>query len=156
MKFFRSGGAARALPTLLALIAAAAFGTTSARAMGTVTIVQSNGQTNVYHDAVIKVIRNALYVTSGDGKGTIVIDKAACSYQGEVMVCFVTHATLVQAGSASPLDFKTGTVYVNSTDDPQPLTLSSQKVPAHGILLSFTTQRGTYVSVTGGIDKVVK
>jgi len=146
-----------ALIALLSMIAAVcAFGPSTARAMGTMTIQQSNGVTNVYRDVVIKVIHNALYMTSADGKGTLVINRAACSYQGDLMVCFATGATLVQAGQTSSLDFKHGTLYVNSTDDAQQLALSTAKVPAHGILLSFSTKIGTYVSLTGTIDKVVK
>lgn len=142
--------------SLLALIASFALSTAAAGAVGTVTIAQADGTTNVYHDVVIKVIHSALYMTSADGKGTLVINRAACAYQGQLLVCLPTSATLVQAGATSPLDFRKGTVYVNDTDDPQQLTLSTTKVAPHSIVLSFTTKRGTYVSLTGTIDKVVK
>jgi hypothetical protein len=141
---------------LLALAAFLGWGASPADAAGTVLIRQANGQTNVYHDVVIKVIHNALYMTTSDGKGTLVINRAACSYQGQIMVCFATNAALVQAGKTSALDLKHGTIYVNSTDDSQSLPLSTTKVPAHSILLSFSTDRGTYVSLSGRIDKVVK
>jgi len=124
--------------------------------MGTVTIQQADGGRNTYRDAVIKIIHNALYVTSADGKGTLVINRAACSYQGQIMVCFVTNAALVQSGKTSPLDFRSGTVYVNMTSEPQALSMSTMKVPARGIVSSFTTQRGTSVNLVGSIDKVVK
>ncbi|HEV3091640.1 MAG TPA: hypothetical protein VGX91_09425 [Candidatus Cybelea sp.] len=133
-----------------------ALGTIAAQASGTITIVHKGGQPEVYDSVAIKVLHGALYVTSEDGKGTLVISRAACSHQGDLMVCLVTHATLVQAGSTSPLDLKTGTIYVNSTDDPLQLVLSTTKVPPHSIWLSMTTDRGTYVSLTGRIDKVVQ
>ncbi len=132
------------------------FGTSAARAAGTVLIQQSDGHRNTYSDVAIKVIHNALYITSSDGRGTIVINRAACSYQGQLMVCLPTSAALVQSGETSPLDFKNGTLYVNDTDEPQALTMSTAKVPPHGIMLSFTTKRGTYVNLSGRIDKVVK
>jgi len=141
---------------IVAVAAASWTGSGAARAAGTITIAQSDGHTDTYHDVVIKVIHGSLYMTSADGKGTLIIHRAACSYQNQLMVCFATSAVLVQAGETKPLDFKTGTLYVNGTDDPQPLALSSAKVPAHGILLSFTTKRGTYVSLSGRIDKVVE
>jgi hypothetical protein len=156
MRLFLSGAGVRACAALLVSLAVCAFGTTAARAAGTVTIVQADGHTDVYHDVVIKVIHSALFMTSADGKGTLVINRAACSYQGELMVCLPTGATLVQAGQTSSLDFKKGTIYVNSTDDPQQLALSTAKVAPHSIVLSFTTKRGTYVSLSGRIDKVVK
>jgi hypothetical protein len=137
----------------MSISAIAVFGIGSASAKGTVTIAQADGHTDVYRDVVIKVIHGALYMTSADGRGTLVITRAACSYQAQLMVCIATNATLVQAGKTSPLDFSTGTLYLNATDAPQPLALSSAKVPAHGILLSFTTKRGTYVSLSGRIDR---
>ena len=127
-----------------------------AQATGTMTILRANGQSNVYDGVEIKVMHGALFLTSGDGKGTLVIHRAACSYQGKVLVCFPTSATLIQSGEASPLDLKTGTLYFNSTDSPQPLVLSTKKLPAHSLLASFTTYHGTYVSLNGRIDRVVK
>jgi len=133
-----------------------AFGAAPAGATGTVLVRLSSGHTDTYHQVAIKVIHSSLYLTSADGKGTLVIHRAACSYQGQLLVCFPTSATLVQAGKTQPLDLKTGTVYANSTDAPEALPFSTIKVPAHSILLSLTTERGTYVSLHGRIDQVVK
>ncbi len=144
------------IAALLALAVGAGLTETPAQAMGTVTIQQANGARSTYRNVVIKIIHDALFVTSQDGKGTLVIHRAACAYQGAVLVCFVTSATLVQAGKTSSLDFRNGTVYVNMTNDPQTLTRSTMKVPAKGIVSSFTTVRGTYVNLVGSIDKVVK
>lgn len=125
-------------------------------AKGTFVIRHANGQVNTYKNVSIKILHGDLYVTASDGKGTFIVNRAACSYQGKLMVCYATGATLVQAGKTSAIDLKTGTVYVNATDDPQPLVLSSAKVPAHSVLLSLTTDRGTLVSLNGRIDRVVK
>ncbi len=140
----------------LAVIAWLALGTAPAAATGTVEIVQSDGHSNKYDSVQIKIIHNALYVTSEDGKGTIVITRAACSYQGDLLVCLAHHGVLVQSGATKALDMRHGTLYVNSTNEPAQLVMLTTKVPPHGILLSFTTDRGTYVSLRGRIDKVVK
>jgi hypothetical protein len=142
-----------ALPEFIACLV---LSTAIAGATGTVTIVQANGHTDVYRSAEIKVIHGALYVTTQDGKGTIVVNRAACSYQGKVMVCFATGATLVQSGETSPLDFKRGTAYLNNTGDYQSLAMTSTKLAPHSVLISFTTDRGTLLTVDGRIDKVVK
>lgn len=142
-----------ALPALLAFLSLSAL---SAGATGTMTLVHANGQTETYDDVEIKVIHRALYLTSADAKGTIVIDRAACSYQGKLMVCLATGATLVQSGETSPLDFKRGTVYLNDTDDYQALVASTTKVAPHSVMVSFVTQRGTALALTGRIDKMVK
>jgi hypothetical protein len=141
---------------LLALAACFAVIPIAAAAKGTMTIVQANGSTNTYQDVEIKVIHGALYMTSEDGKGTLIINRAACSQQGQLMRCYATNATLVQSGETSPLDFQRGTVYLNDTDDYQPLVMSTTKVPPHSVMLSFTTKRGTTIALNGSIDKVVK
>lgn len=141
------------LSVFLALLA---LSTMRAGATGTMTIVQADGDRDVYNGVEIKIIHGALYMTSQDGKGTMVINDAACSFQGKLMVCFATKATLVQSGEVSALDFRHGTLYLNNTDDYQPLVMSTTKVAPHSILMSYTTKRGTYVSCTGSIDKVVK
>lgn len=138
------------------VIAAGTLDASIARAEGTVTIVQPDGHTDVYRDVVIKVIHGGLYMTSADGKGTLIVHRAACSYQGAIMVCFATSAMLVQAGGAKPLDFKSGTLYVNPSDDFQPLAMSSTKIAPHSIMFSCTTKRGTYISLTGRIDRTVE
>lgn len=143
-------------PAILALFACFSCIPISAAAQGTVTIVHSGGETNVYHDVEIKIIRGALYVTSADAKGTFVIHDSACSYQAKLMVCLLTNATLIQSDETTPLDFQRGTCYVNPTDDYQPLVLSTKKVAPHSVLLSFTTEKGTYVTLDGRIDKVVQ
>jgi hypothetical protein len=156
MKIFSSGAGAAGAATLLLLAICYTFGGAPAGAAGTALIRQSNGHTDVYENVAIKVIHDALFVTSADGKGTLVIHRAACAFQGALLVCFPTSAVLVQAGQTKALSLKEGTVYVNTTDAPQQLALSTAKVPAHGILLSLTTKRGTYVSLSGRFDKVVK
>ena len=154
MKFFRI--AVKVTVSLCAIVAWFLFGAASAGATGDIVIRQPDGDVNLYKSVDIKIIHGALFLTSEDGKGTLVVHKAACSYQGKLLVCFATSATLVQAGKTSPLDLTTGTVYLNDTDDPQPLVLSTTKVPPRGIIASLTTNRGTYISLNGRIDKVVK
>lgn len=156
MGSYFSEAPAAALIATAAFVASFSLGTASAAAKGTVTVLQTDGHVDVYRDVGVKVIHDALFMTSADGKGTLVIHRAACSYQAELMVCFVTSATLVQAGKTSPLDFKIGTLYVNSTDAPQQLSRSTKKLAPHSILLSLTTRRGTYVALSGRIDEVVK
>jgi hypothetical protein len=127
-----------------------------ARAAGVVTITHSDGSVDTYRDVAIKIIHNALYVTSADGQGTMVINRAACSYQGETLVCFPTGVTLVQSGSTSAVDLARGTIYANMTDAPQPLSLSSIQLAPHSILLSISTKKGTYINLSGAIDAVTK
>jgi hypothetical protein len=154
MQLYRS--ALKVLVATCVLAAAFSFAAAPANATGTFLIQHGNGKVNVYKNVRINVIHGALYVTSADGKGTVVLNRAACSYQGKILVCLPTSVTLVQGGYAKAIDLKIGTVYLNDTDDPQPLALSSRKIPPDSLMVSFTTKSGSYVSLSGRIDGVVK
>jgi hypothetical protein len=145
--------------SVAALAALAAFTFTStfaARAAGTARIQQADGTVNVYQGVKIQIIHNTLAMTSADGKGTLMIYRAACAYQGDILVCLPTGATLVQGGSVNPIKIVRGTVYANLTDDAHQLALSTMQVPAHSIMMALKTGRGTYVTLSGTIDKVKK
>jgi hypothetical protein len=141
---------------VFAILASLSFSPSPAGAKGMVLIRQSDGDTNTYDHVTIKVLHGALYVTTADGKGTLVINRAACSHQAAILVCLVNNVTLIQGGKTRSIDLKTGTLYFNDTDSPQQLVLSTSKVPPHSLLMSMTTDIGTYVALTGRLDKVVK
>jgi hypothetical protein len=127
----------------------------AAQATGTLKVYHFYGGEDTYDNVSIKVIHMVLYVTSRDGKGTLVINRAAC-YQQQVLTCLPNGMTIVQAGSVKPIHLKTGTIYYNNQTDPQTLPLSSTSLPPMGILFSLKTDYGTYISLDGVVDKVVK
>jgi hypothetical protein len=129
-----------------------------AGATGLVRVQQSNGSIQEYPNARIDYSKDAktLTITTADGKGTLLIDQAACSYVGEIYRCLLTHMSLTQNGQTKPLDFSSGTIYANTTDGNLNLPLSSQIVPPKGIVMALTTNAGTYISMTGTIDSGVK
>jgi hypothetical protein len=123
---------------------------------GTLRSQESDGTVRVYNNVSIKVVHRTLRITSHDGKGTLVINQASCSYEGALERCSPLKVTLEQGGATKTIALKNGTIYVNPTNENQQLPLSSQQLPGHGILLSFNTQRGTYVSMTGTVDGLVR
>jgi len=141
---------------VVGIVACFAWTAAPAAATGTLTIQRHNSTATTYKEVEIKVLYGGLFVTSQDGKGTLVIPKAACSFQGQIFVCYATGATLVQEGEATALDIKRGTIYFNSTDEPQQLSASTTEIPPHSIMLSVTTGRGTYIGLTGRMAQVVK
>lgn len=128
-----------------------------AYAKGTVTVQQSDGSIQEYPDSTIDYSKSAgaLTITTADHKGTLTIDQAACSYVGELFRCLLTHMYLTQNGKTSPLDFKTGTIYANTTGAKLTLPLSSQAVPPDGIVMALRTKAGTNISLIGIIDSGV-
>ncbi|HEU5481445.1 MAG TPA: hypothetical protein VFU90_16480, partial [Candidatus Tumulicola sp.] len=70
-----------------------------AAAEGTARIQQADGTVNVYQHVKIQLVQKSLTMTTADGKGTMIIYRAACSFQGDVMSCLPTGITLVQSGA---------------------------------------------------------
>lgn len=141
---------------ILSTLSVFAVSATSARAAGTLQINQNDGSVDTYEGVAVNVFSGSLFLTSADGKGTLVVNRAACSYQAKIIVCLPTSVILVQNGKSNALTLTTGTLYLNYTGNPQPLSSSSAKLPAHSATLSFTTGNGTYVSLRGAIDQVIK
>ena len=95
-------------------------------ATGTINIQHKDGTHKSYSDVEIKIFSGALFLTSDDGEGTIVVTRSACSYQGKIIVCLPTSAALVQGGETNALNLKSGTIYLNYTDSAQPLSSRRQ------------------------------
>jgi len=104
----------------------------------------------------IRIVDKTLRITSADGKGTLVIQKAACSYVGEIQTCLPYQLALEQGGTSKPVNIKRGTVYVNLTSGTLQLPNSTTQIGPRGIVMSMTTKIGTVINLTGTIDEVVK
>jgi hypothetical protein len=128
-----------------------------ANATGTVVIKHSDGTTKTYHNVRIAVRYESMAITSADGKGMVVLGKASCEKVGGLLRCLTYDATLLQAGQTTHIPLRDGTVWLNpSATDAQQLTHSSTKLPPHGVLLAVQTKRGTYVTMTGVVDEILK
>ena len=125
-----------------------------ADATGTVRIQRSDGSIKTYTNVHIVVQNESMEITSSDRQGTIVLGKAACTKVGELVRCIPYDATLEQRGEARHIPLQSGTVWINPSQTKQQLTHSSTELPPRGVLLSVRTKAGTYVTMTGVIDKV--
>jgi hypothetical protein len=140
---------------VIAAVAAAAVPVVT-DATGTINIQHKSGTANSYRDVEIKIFSGSLFLTTEDGHGTIVVTRAACSYQREIIVCLPTTAALVQDGASNALALKSGTIYLNYTGVAQPLSRSSAKLPPNSVMVALTTNNGTFIDVRGRIDELVK
>jgi len=140
----------------LALLVAVCIVCRPASASGTARIQQPDGDVKTYKNVRIVINEGNLWMTSSDGKGTLVIGKAACSKIGELVRCLPYDATLVQFGEKTHIALQSGTAWLNPSQTTQTLPLSSAQLPAHGVLVSVRSKRGTYVTLTGTVDKIVK
>ena len=142
----------------LAFIISAAIGLCPgiASAIGTARVQQSDGATRTYHNVHIRIANQRMLVTSSDGKGTLVIGKAACSMIGGLMRCYPSDVVLDQNGRQQPIPLQSGTVWFNPSSAPLTLPYASTSVPARGVLMSLRTGNSTYVSLDGTVDEVIK
>ncbi len=73
----------------------------------------------------------------------------------KIIVCLPTAAALVQEGKSNALNLRTGTIYLNYTNSEQPLSRSSAKLPANSVMLTLSTNNGTFINVRGRIDELI-
>ena len=127
-----------------------------AGATGTVVVQQRDGSIKKYTHVSIRIAKQELALTTSDGVGTLVVGKAACTKDGELLKCLPYDATLFQHGEKRRIVLSGGTVLLNPTRTKQPLSFSSATLPPRGVLMSIHSKAGTYVSLTGTVDEVQK
>ncbi|MGC1380653.1 MAG: hypothetical protein WA814_06470 [Candidatus Baltobacteraceae bacterium] len=140
-----------ALATILAL---ACVPLARAAATGTVRIEQPDGSAKTYFNVRIVIWNESMAFTSSDGQGTVVLGKAACAKIGELVRCLPYDATLFQGGRTLHIALQTGTVWLNPSQSTQTLSHSTTQLPPRGVLLAVKTKKGTYVTLTGVVDKI--
>jgi hypothetical protein len=125
-----------------------------AGATGTATITHPDGTQSTYSNVRITIWNESMAFTSSDGKGTVVLGKAACTKIGELIECLPWDATLFQNGNKTRIPLQSGTVWLNPSSTMQHLSNSSTQLPPRGVLLAVKTRRGTYVTLSGVVDEV--
>jgi hypothetical protein len=83
----RGGGRLRALVSVLCLACLLSVQIGAANATGTARIQQRDGAVKTYRNVRIRIENKSMSITSSDGKGTIIISKAACSMIGKLVRC---------------------------------------------------------------------
>ena len=141
---------------LICAVAALAICAAPARAAGTMLVQQRDGSVKIYKGALIRFKPYAMAITSSDGYGMLVVGHAACTQVGGLVRCLPYDATLEQYGDSYHIRIRSGTIWFNPTETAQLLQYSSARLPPRGVLMSFHTKVGTYVSLTGTIDEIQK
>jgi len=126
----------------------------TADAKGTIRIQQADGTVHVFKNANIRLANKTLTIVSSDRKGTILIEKAACSLEDQIIKCYPYAATLRQGGRTREILMQSGTLYANLTTENRTLPLSSTQLTPRGIMFAMRTQGGSYVALRGEIDEV--
>ena len=135
---------------LLSLIPVAAL------ASGTAQIQKPDGSLKRYDGVRITILHRQMSITSADGIGTIVIQRAGCVVVDKLLRCHPYEAELRQRGETMPIAIAEGTAWFNPSDETQTLPKSSTRIPPKGVVMSMSTQRGIYLSLTGTVDKVTR
>lgn len=145
-------GMIKSMIAMVAVLVLAVVAPLHCQAKGTMRVQRADGSVQTYKNVTIKVVKRTLRLTTADNKGTLVVNDAACSPVGQLLRCLPYGLVLEQNGT-HPLDFDRGTIYFNRTASKQQLKYSSTRLEPHGILASFRSERGTYVSLTGEVDQ---
>jgi hypothetical protein len=126
-------------------------------ATGTARIQQPDGSAKIYDDVHINIVNDArMLITSSDGKGTLVVNKASCTVVEHLLRCLAYSAELQQHGNTIPIELVSGTAWLNSSGSMQQLPHSSTQLAPRGVVMALETKRGTYVTLTGTVDGVTK
>lgn len=125
-------------------------------AAGTARVQQRDGAVRVYKDVHIKIADQRLWITSNDRVGTLVISKSSCTGFDKLVRCLPYTAVLEQRGAKRNLQIENGSAWFNRSKTAQTLPQSSTKLPPHGVLMTLKTKAGTFLSLTGTVDEMVK
>lgn len=128
----------------------------AASATGTARIQAPDGNVKVYKNVRIAIEHKQMMLTSADGVGTFVISRAACSAVDKLVRCYPYDAVLKQHGMTLPITITEGTAWLNPGSNKVQLPDSGTQLGPHGVMLSFRTKRGSYVSLTGVVDVLQK
>jgi hypothetical protein len=141
---------------LIGVVAVAAgFTPAPAHAAGILRLQKVDGSVRVYDPVALKYTKaTGLVVTTRSGRDALIIKDAACSYVGDaIMRCLLDQASYEKNGTMNVLEFDSGTLYYNRSTSLQHLPRSTQGIPPKGVVVSIRSKRGTYISLTGTIDK---
>jgi hypothetical protein len=128
-----------------------------ASAAGTARIQQRDGSFKVYNDVRVRIQgQQRLLLTSSDGKGTLIVNKASCTAVGTLLRCLPYSVELDQSGRTVAIALQSGTVWLNLSGATHQLPYSSTRLPSHGVLMALDTKRGTQIALTGTLDEVTK
>jgi hypothetical protein len=145
------------ITTAIAVAALFLAGEATADARGTATVTKRSGVVKTYDHVRIRMLSaSSLRITSADGRGSLTIDHAACTFTGDLQRCLPYDISIDQNGARHQLDLERGTLYLNTSDAALPLPHSSAQVGPHSIMLALRTERGTLISITGRIDGELK
>ena len=137
-------------PALLALIVSL---TAPASATGTVRIQQNDDSVKIYTNVAMRIVKKTLTLTSADKVSTVVIKGASCARAGDLARCTGGAMSLRQDGANREIPFESATFYFNLTDNDLTLPLSTMKVAPHSVVFAARTDKGTYITGSGRLDK---
>jgi hypothetical protein len=128
-----------------------------ADASGRAKIQQPDGSVKVYNNVHVRIQdHQRLLLTSSDGKGTLIINKAACTAVGGLLECLAYSGELDQNNETLPLTLRSGTVWLNLSAKAHARPNSTAQFPPGGVVVAVTTNHGTQVALSGTIDEVTK
>lgn len=127
-----------------------------ALATGEITVEQSNGEIDSYSNVIISNAPKVLYIKSEEGNTMLLITKNECKKEGELLVCDQARAGVDTNGVMEELNVKQIILFINPTQERQPIKGSKVTLAPGTIFLEMSTANGNYITGSGKIDSTTR
>lgn len=142
------------------LIATAMLGILSASsgvlAKGEMSVEYPDGETDIYEEMQIFHTPDTLYLKDASGINTVVISKAECTKEGQLLYCDRAKVFLENYGVSEEIVFTQLALFINETSSRQEIQGSRLVLKPKTILLEGVTKKGTFITAFGKIDSTEK
>ena len=125
-------------------------------ATGTLRVQHLDGKIKTYQHVRVLVKDESMALVSADGKGYLVLGKAACTLIGKNLRCALYDGTLLQFGQKTHVALKDGTLWLNPGKTAEQIADSSVKLAPHGVWLSVVSKKGLHATLSGTADEIQK
>ncbi|MFM1842563.1 MAG: hypothetical protein RLZZ490_1299 [Cyanobacteriota bacterium] len=121
-------------------------------AKGQVSVEMPNGDIDTYEDVEISNTPEILYFKSPESNTFLMITKKECNNEDKILVCNQARLGVDTNGVLEELGVKQIVVFINPTQERQPIKGSTVTLGAGTVLVEAATTKGTYITGLGKID----
>lgn len=130
--------------------------TLPAFAQGEIAVEYADGNTEINENVEIYNSNDILYFKAEEGGTTLMITKKECDKEGSLLVCNKARMGLDTYGVLEEIEVKEIFLFINPTNDVQPIPGSKVRMTPNTILLEALTEKDTYITGIGKIDSTSK
>ena len=127
-----------------------------ALAKGEISVELPNGDFEVYSDVTISNTADIVYFASEESSTILMITKKDCVKEDKLLVCDKARIGVDTDGVIEEIGVKEIFLFINPTNERQPIKGSTVTMSPNTILLEAATTKGTFITGLGRIDNTTK